>query len=303
MPLRTFLVRKIVPLIFARADKARDKGLVVPSDVEIIRSLRYGEGYGKARLLDICRPAGAKGRLPVALSVHGGGFCYGDKERYRFYCAELCRYGYAVVNFNYRLLPARFPAPMEDLALVLRFLKEHEKEYGLDTENLFAVGDSAGATVLASFIAASRSAEYARAFPFVLPDVSFRAVALHSGVYDAGEGIAPPTGELVRCWLGKNERERRGRAKYLRFYEWIDRFPPAFLTYSVNDFVAAGTPAFCAALQSAGTLTQVCAYGEGNGRVGHVFHLDIRSAEARDVFEKQHAFFTRFLVRGGGFPA
>lgn len=53
--------------------------------------------------------------IPVIVSVHGGGWGYGDKERYQYYCMSLAQQGFAVVNFSYRLASKyKFPAPLED---------------------------------------------------------------------------------------------------------------------------------------------------------------------------------------------
>ena len=46
--------------------------------------------------LDVYRPKDAARRLPVLVSVHGGGWVYGDKGRYRFYAMDLSARGFAV---------------------------------------------------------------------------------------------------------------------------------------------------------------------------------------------------------------
>ena len=38
---------------------------------------------------------------PVIVSFHGGGWVYGDKNVYQFYCMELAKRGFAVVNYSY----------------------------------------------------------------------------------------------------------------------------------------------------------------------------------------------------------
>ena len=54
--------------------------------------------------LDVYRPKlNIKGKLPVIMSVHGGGWVYGDKDVYQWYCMNLAQRGFAVVNYSYRL--------------------------------------------------------------------------------------------------------------------------------------------------------------------------------------------------------
>ena len=65
--------------------------------------------------MDVYRPRDTDAVIPVIVSVHGGGWGYGDKERYQYYCMSLAQQGFAVVNFSYRLASKyKFPAPLED---------------------------------------------------------------------------------------------------------------------------------------------------------------------------------------------
>lgn len=129
MSVFTSLFMKLFALAMRRSDDKRDRGLQEPSSLTAYRDVRYAPSGGKEHLLDVYTTAEEGETLPALVSVHGGGFCYGDKERYRFYCMRLALQGYTVFNFNYRLLPARFPAPLEDLNDVMLFLAAHAREY------------------------------------------------------------------------------------------------------------------------------------------------------------------------------
>ena len=96
----------MVNYLFNQGDKKRDKGLQTPLDIERKDNLSYGP-YGKSNLLDVYYLKENAGKLPVIVNVHGGGWVYGTKEVYQFYCMSLAQRGFAVVNFNYRLAPAR----------------------------------------------------------------------------------------------------------------------------------------------------------------------------------------------------
>lgn len=123
--------------------------------------------------------------IPVIVSVHGGGWGYGDKERYQYYCMSLAQQGFAVVNFSYRLASKyKFPAPLEDTNRVFVWLLAHAVRYGFDTHNVFGVGDNAGVHLLALYGACCTNPAYAALFT-VRPPAGFvpRAVALNCGVY------------------------------------------------------------------------------------------------------------------------
>ncbi|MBE5890067.1 MAG: alpha/beta hydrolase [Lachnospiraceae bacterium] len=71
---------------------------------------------------------------------------------------NLAQRGFAVVNFTYRLAPEyRFPSSLEDTCMVF------------DTNNIFAVGDSAGAHLLGLFSGMCTNPEYAKNFSFHAP--------------------------------------------------------------------------------------------------------------------------------------
>ena len=151
-------------------DARRDAGLGTPDDVVRYDDIPYGPENAIQRL-DVYRPKEAEGALPVIVSVHGGGWVYGDKELYQFYCMSLAQRGFAVVNFTYRLAPEyKFPAQLEDVNLVMEWVFRNGDEYGLDTGNIFMVGDSAGAHLAGLYTAACTSKGYAANYDFQVPE-------------------------------------------------------------------------------------------------------------------------------------
>ena len=95
---------------WAIADAKRDEGLTTPDEIMRFDNISYGP-YGKDNLLDIYVNKNVTGIQPAIVNVHGGGWVYGCKEVYQFYCMSLALKGFTVVNINYRLAPEnRFPA-------------------------------------------------------------------------------------------------------------------------------------------------------------------------------------------------
>ena len=106
----------------AKSDRKRDQSIPIPAGVSQCCNIPYGP-QGKWQLLDVYFPNGTSMPLPTIVSIHGGGYVYGDKEIYRRYCMDLARRGFSVVNFNYRLAPKwKFPTPLEDTNAVLQWL-------------------------------------------------------------------------------------------------------------------------------------------------------------------------------------
>ncbi len=128
------------------SDRLRDTGLTDPESVTRIDNIVYGP-YGHFNLLDYYRPKDTEGQvLPLIISIHGGGWVYGDKELYQYYCLSLAERGFAVINFNYRLAPEDpFPAALQDIRRLLTWTAQNGERYGFDPKKIFLVGDSAGA--------------------------------------------------------------------------------------------------------------------------------------------------------------
>lgn len=144
------------------SDHIRDEGVTAPDGVAEIVNLIYGP-YGYWNMLDLYYPADqvetyetngvlhpsadalAGQKLPVIISIHGGGWEYGDKELYRNYTMSLAARGFAVADFNYRLAPEDpFPSAFNDVNRLMNWIAANAAQYGLDADNIFLVGDSAG---------------------------------------------------------------------------------------------------------------------------------------------------------------
>ena len=290
------LTSLMLRFLFQRGDNKRDAGLSTPEDIERWDDLRYGDDPKENRL-DIYRPKGISGKLPVIVSVHGGGWVYGDKERYQYYCMSLAEQGFAVVNFTYRLAPKhKFPAQLEDTNAVFRYVLRNADTYGLDTAHVFAVGDSAGAQLLALYCCLCTNPDYAAGFPFAAPpDFAPRAVALNCGVYEVKKsGKKDLTTALMADYLpGKGTAAELKQNSVLQ--NAVKAFPPAFVMTCEGDFLASQAPLLVSRLEELGVPAEYHYYGDREHVLGHVFHCNVRSADAQRCNKDECDFFKRFL--------
>ncbi len=112
--------------------------------VAVTRDVAYADGPG--RTMDIYRPPGAAGQLPLVVFVHGGNWRTGDKDMYPFVALPLARRGAVVAVPNYRLYPdVQFPAFLDDTARAVAWAAAHAAAFGADGRRVFLVGHSAGA--------------------------------------------------------------------------------------------------------------------------------------------------------------
>ncbi len=282
MSLQTFLFRRMC----TKSDAKRDAGLKVPDDLETILNLPYGSDR-IWKILDLYRPKQASGRLPVIVNFHGGGWVYGTKETYRFYCMSLAQQGFAVVNPTYRLAPEhRFPAAFADIAAVYAFVMQHAAEYGLDTKHIFGIGDSSGATGTAAFALLLTNPDYAAKFPVKPPEgLRLCGIALNCGLYSM-EGKK----NIMRDLLPKENPD--AALALLDIPKHITAaFPPCYLMSARGDFNAAQPETLIPALERSGVRYQCKIWGDAQNPLGHVFHCNIRDAHAAAANRAELAFF------------
>lgn len=289
------LTSEVVRRTFKASDDKRDKGLKTPEDIERFDDIVYGENE-KWNLLDVYRPKKEAGKkLPVIVSVHGGGWVYGTKETYQFYCMNLAERGFAVVNFSYRLAPEyKFPAPLEDTNKVISWILDHKKEYQFDTEHIYMVGDSAGGNTLALYAAICTNPEYAKNFAFKVPDhFKPKAIALNCGTYNQEMEKGEQKKGLMADYLPeKGTREELDLINPMLHLD--ENYPPVFLMTATGDFL------IDQATMMAGTLTKHKVpflyrfYGDAKTELGHVFHCNIRVKEAGICNDEECEFFRKY---------
>lgn len=107
-------------------------------------------GADPKQRLDLARPVG-RGKSPVLLFVHGGGWSIGDK---RHAAASKARHftesGWAFASANYRLVPqATVEQQAADVASAIAWLRANAGKEGLDPDRIVLMGHSAGAHLVA----------------------------------------------------------------------------------------------------------------------------------------------------------
>ena len=273
-----------------KSDDARDAGLTTPKDIERFDDIVYGEDE-KWNVLDVYRPKAEMSRnLPVIVSVHGGGWVYGDKELYQYYCMSLAQRGFAVVNFTYRLAPEyKFPAPLEDTNAVMEWIYENAPDYGLDVEHIYMLGDSAGANILALYTAICTNPSYAANYKFHVPGGFVpKAVALNCGSYVMADNMM--TKALMADYLPKKGTEEELKLNNPLYYI-TEKYPPVYVMTSNGDFLKEQAPLMVEVLKEKGIPHVMKCYGDEKTELSHVFHCNIKLPEANVCNDEECEFF------------
>jgi acetyl esterase/lipase len=206
-----------------------------PKGTVIHHNIPYNKDTLKKHLLDIYLPANAKGKVPVVVLVHGGGWLVNDKYADMGYmkstCVEIVNSGFAIASIDYRFATqAIFPAQMQDCNRAVSFLYDNADLYGLDKNRFAVMGFSAGGH-LASLMGLSKNNKVPS---FFMPNASkrfkFKAVVDFYGPSDlislnsSGDPKAPE-GIL----LGAAPIDRPDLAKIASPVAYVDQNDPPFL--------------------------------------------------------------------------
>lgn len=105
-------------------------------------------------MLDIYQPVGVDTPKPLILFIHGGAFYVGDRhdEALVGWCRHFASLGYITTSIDYRLgfLPSKDDIEragymaVQDAHAAMRFLVTHAEEYGIDPDQIYLAGTSAG---------------------------------------------------------------------------------------------------------------------------------------------------------------
>lgn len=101
--------------------------------------------------LNVVRPEGIKGKLPVFIFIHGGGWVLGDYPTHKRMVRDLVVLtGFSGVFVNYTPTPdARYPRQIDEIYAATKWVAEHGNEINVDGKNLAVVGNSVGGNMTA----------------------------------------------------------------------------------------------------------------------------------------------------------
>jgi len=126
----------------------------MPKDgVKVTKDLAYGKHVKQK--VDVYQAEGKSG-LPIMVFFHGGGYTGGARDNTPYVHANVLTYfarnGFLGVNADFRLAPEfKWPSGGQDVAEIVRWLKQNAATYGGDPNRIYLFGTSAGASHIAQY--------------------------------------------------------------------------------------------------------------------------------------------------------
>ncbi|VVE43863.1 alpha/beta hydrolase [Pandoraea anhela] len=234
-----------------------------------IRDVAYGASERQRLDVYLPLPQGAThvGTMPVVVFIYGGSWQNGDRADYRFVGEALASRGFMVIVPDYRTYPeVTFPAFVDDAALAVRWARRHASEYGADPAQLFLMGHSAGAQIVALL---ATDATYLRANGLRRCDIA--GVIGLAGPYD----FLPLKSDVLRRIFPASIRPASQPIHFVTGDE-----PPMFLGVADADGVVdpGNTLRFAQRLQAAGNAVEVRHYPVGHAMLIGAVSVPFRSA-------------------------
>ena len=120
--------------------------------------------------------------------------------------------------------------------MVIKWMMKHKEDYPIDTENVFLVGDSAGAQLASQYGVIYSSKEYRQIMGFRRPKINIRALGLCCGLYDLKKDIEENGCRgLMKDYLTSKPFSF---GEKLDILEHIDsNYPPVYMFSSNGDFL------------------------------------------------------------------
>jgi acetyl esterase/lipase len=224
-------------LIIAQPSSPGQVQARLPKGTIVHGNIPYNNDTLQKHLLDIYLPAGAKGRLPLLVFIHGGGWISNDKYADMGYMpqtiAAMLNNGMAVASIDYRFaMQAVFPAILQDCNQAVSFLYDNADKYGLDKNRIALMGFSAGGH-LAALMGTSQNNKVGNFyFPNTYRPFQYKAVVDFYGPIDllllpGNEDEKSPEGLLI----GAAPLYRPDLARAASPITYIDKTDPPFLIY------------------------------------------------------------------------
>lgn len=156
----------------------------VPPKIVSREDVVYGRVSGAGLLADIAYPESNE-LLPAIISVHGGRWVGGHKkDASTIKVEQWAGFGFFAMSIDYRLkntTPA--PACYQDFQCAIRFVHAHAKEFRIDTNRIFLIGQSAGGHMV-SLAATLGDGPYPRTGGWEKASNDFRAAISVAAAYD-----------------------------------------------------------------------------------------------------------------------
>ena len=209
---------------------------------------------------ETCRFVDPDIRRPAVVVVPGGGYSHLGEREMETIAMRFMAHGFNAFVVRYRFAPYRFPAPQQDVAAAMGYIRAHAAELHTDPDRIALIGFSAGGH-LAGFLGVQwQNADLWSPLGLTPEDVKPNALVLSYGVLTYGEFAETSSYEYLTGSTDPKVHEEVSVVKHVS-----EKCPPTFLWAPFNDTVVPveNTLEMAMALSRHKIHTEVHIYPEG----------------------------------------
>jgi len=248
------------------------KGATLPPANVTKRTINVeGENIG----LVIVKPENTKGKLPVFMYFHGGGWVLGDYPTHERLIRDLVvRSGAAAVYVDYTPSPeAKYPTAIDQAYAATRWVAENGDKLGVDTSKLAVAGNSVGGN-MATVVSLKAKAAGTPKIDFQLLLWPVTDANFHNASYmEFGEGHFLTKGMMQWFWdnytTDPTERNEIYASPLRATKAQLQGLPPTLIQTAEKDVLRDEAEAYARKLNDAGVPVTLTRY---NGMI-HDFGL------------------------------
>jgi len=289
--------------------KEIDGGTIYWNDIQ------YGIAYPRSFLDIYVSNENNSSPKPTFIYIHGGGFIQGDKAMGDPYAGNMgsdyylpfIDRGYNVVAINYAFAPEyQYPTPVLQMSEAVEFLKSNADKYGLNMNEVFIGGNSAGGHIAGQFALIQSSNEYASEVNIepVLSKNSLKAVILNSALLEPSEFDVSgdwtfdyQLSVVARAYWGCDFKTNQYTRKASIIQHVKKDYPPVYITDGNTGSFYKQAKLFAEKLEEAGMIYELSFYEKEEAVLTHSYETALDTPQAIENMEKMFDFMENQLNR------
>lgn len=301
-PKPLFFIAKLFP-VESNITKP-DNYQLIEENTKVERNIKYSSDSFNS-LLDIYTPKEPKGKLPVILFIHGGGFFKGDKEMAKYFGPTLLDNRYAFISINYNLIPeVTIFEQIQQINEAVQFIRDNAEKYSLDINKINLAGSSAGGFLALQLLSTYNDEDYRKCLKLnKINTVHFNSILLYSAVYDLSE-FQSYDGNLGMNFLiskmgwgltgQKNWKKDKFLEEVLNLNNYVNEsFPPLFITDGNTKTFTEQANKYVKLLESKSIYNETLFFNSGRN-VGHGYQLNMKSSASKESIKHSLEFLNEY---------
>lgn len=216
--------------------------------------------------LNIVRPAGVKGVLPVFIFIHGGGWVLGDFPTHMRMVRDLAVLsGFEGVFINYTRTPeAIYPQQINEIYAAVKWVAANGAQINADGKNMAVVGNSVGGnmTAVTSILAKERKGPKIKLQIMMWPIVDSSFETESYKLFGKDRFLTTPTMKwMYDMYISDPQKRLDIHASPLQATkEQLTGLPPALIQVAENDILRDGGEEYGRKLEQAGVEVTTVRY-------------------------------------------